>query len=221
MKSVLFDYGGTLDSDGQTWLERFRAIYKEAGLDAPPEALDRAFYDSDDNLPTRFALGGLGLEATLRLQVGCVLERFGRTDLTDAVVGRFLAGSRAAFRRNKPVLASLAKRYKLGIVSNFYGNLEAILASEGLLPYFSAVADSAVVGALKPEAAIFGYALDALRSTPEEAVMVGDSIKRDMRGAESLGMRHVLVGPHEPCCAEVVRIERLTQLPEALSCARV
>ena len=220
MKSVLFDYGGTLDSDGLTWLERFRAIYKEAGLNAAPEALDRAFYDSDDNLPNRFALAGLGLEATLRLQVDCVLERFDRKDLTEAVVKRFTEQSRAAFARNKPVLAELAKRYRLGIVSNFYGNLESILAGEGLLPYFSVVADSAVVGAIKPESRIFAHALEALQSTPEEAVMVGDSVKRDMRGAENLGMRHVLIGAHEPCCARVTRIDRLTQLPEVL-CALV
>jgi hypothetical protein len=46
MQSILFDFGGTLDSDGLTWLERFRAIYEEEGLACPK--LDRAFYDSDD-----------------------------------------------------------------------------------------------------------------------------------------------------------------------------
>jgi len=56
MKSILFDYGGTLDSDGSTWLERFAPIYKEYGIDVPKQRFDRAFYDSNDNLPARFAL---------------------------------------------------------------------------------------------------------------------------------------------------------------------
>ena len=29
MKSILFDYGGALDSDGATWLESIRAAYGE------------------------------------------------------------------------------------------------------------------------------------------------------------------------------------------------
>lgn len=220
MKAVLFDYGGTLDSDGQAWPRRFLTIYKEAGLSVPTEALERAFYDSDDSLPTKHKLGGLSLEQTLNLQAAQVLERFGKPELKAAVVGRFLKECRATFARNKPVLEFLSKRFKLGIVSNFYGNLESCLASEGLLPYFSVVADSAAVGAIKPEPAIFNHALVALGCPPEEAVMVGDSIARDMRGAEKLEMTHVLIGGQAPCCEQVIRIENLPQLPEALSCAR-
>lgn len=220
MKVVLFDYGGTLDSDGQTWPRRFQAIYKEAGLAAAPEALERAFYDSDDCLPARHKLAGLSLEETLNLQVGLVLERLERPDLKAVVVGRFLQECRQTFARNKPVLEFLSKRFKLGIVSNFYGNLDSCLASEGLRPYFSVVADSAVVGAAKPDPAIFNHALVALGCAPEDAVMVGDSIPRDMRGAEKLGMAHVLIGEQAPCCAQALRIRDLAGLPEALSCAR-
>ena len=193
MQALLFDYGGTLDSDGVTFLDRFRAIYKEEGIESP--GFDRAFYDAEDGLPARHELKGLDLEQTCRLLVRDMLKTLApeRLDRADAVAGRFAADCRRQFSRLRPVLERLSQRYRLGIVSNFYGNLEGILEAEGLRPLFGAVADSGVVGVIKPEPAIFLHALQALGSTPAESVMVGDSVKRDMAGAAGLGMKKALV----------------------------
>jgi putative hydrolase of the HAD superfamily len=195
MKSVLFDYGGTLDSDGTTWLERFYPIYKENGIDSDRPRFDRAFYDSDDSLPARFALDGLDLEQTLRLQVRGVLDALApeRADLTPKIASRFAEDSRRQFHRLKPVLDRLAARYRLGIVSNFYGNLDGILRAEGLRGHFAVVADSGVLGVQKPDPEIFLHAARALDSRPEECVMVGDSVPRDVKGAAAAGMKKVLV----------------------------
>lgn len=195
MKSLLFDYGGTLDADGSTWLERFRPIYKEAGLDFPKERFDRAFYDSDDNLPARHALKGLTLAQTVRLQVEDVIRILApeRGDLIDPITDRFVADCRSQFRRLTPALERLAKRYRLGVVSNFYGNLEGILTAEGLRPLFSVVADSGVLGVTKPDAAIFLHAANAVSAAPADCVMVGDSVKRDVAGAARVGMKMALI----------------------------
>lgn len=222
MKAVLFDFGGTLDSDGLTWGDRFFPLYREAGLPLTREAFDRAFYKSDDNLPARFALAGKGLAETLTLQVGCVLEEAAperRDQLTPAIAGRFLDDCRGAFARNKPVLERLARRFKLGIVSNFYGNLADILSGEGLLGYFSVVADSERVGHIKPSREIFEHALTTLDVPAAETLMVGDSIKRDMKGAEGLGMPHALLSPNPSamCCASVWRVANLSELEARLA----
>lgn len=195
MKSILFDYGGTLDSDGSTWLERFLPIYKEYGIEVPRERFDRAFYDSDDSLPERFSLEGLDLEQTLRLQVREVLRALApdRIELTDLIAGRFAADSRAHFRRLDPVLERLARRFRLGVVSNFYGNLDGILRAEGLKERFSVVADSGILGVGKPDPEIFLHAARALDSRPEDCVMVGDSVARDVKGAAAIGMKKALV----------------------------
>jgi len=195
MKALLFDYGGTLDADGTTWLERFHPLYKEAGLDLPLERLERAFYDSDDNLHTRHALKGLDLAQTVRLQVSDVIMAVApdRKDLIDPIAGRFTADCRAQFRRLTPALERLARRYRLGVVSNFYGNLDGILSAEGLRPLFSVVADSGLLGVTKPEPAIFLHAAKAVLASPSECVMVGDSVKRDMAGATGVGMKKALI----------------------------
>jgi len=220
VECLLFDFGGTLDSDGTTWLERFFHIYRDLGLDFPRNRFDRAFYDSDDNLPVRFALKGLSLEQTLALQVRGVLAILApeRAAETGPVVARFLESSRAAFRRNRPVLERLSARYRLGIVSNFYGNLDSVLASEGLRGLFSTVVDSGLAGVAKPDPAIFRKALAELAVEPEQAIMVGDSIPRDMRGAEGLGMRHILVGDisRETCCPRACRVASVADLENVL-----
>jgi putative hydrolase of the HAD superfamily len=195
MKSVLFDYGGTLDSDGTTWVDRFYPIYKELGVTDDRTRFDRAFYDSDDALPERFSLDGLDLEQTLRLQVRGVLDALApeRADLTQKIAGCFAADSRRQFQILKPVLERLAGRYRLGVVSNFYGNLDGILRAEGLRAYFMVVADSGVLGVTKPDPEIFLHAARVLKTRPEDCVMVGDSIPRDIKGAAAAGMKKALV----------------------------
>ncbi len=196
MKSLLFDYGGTLDADGTTWLERFHLIYEEAGLNIPRNRFDRAFYDSDDNLHVRHALKGLDLAQTVRLQVEDVIKALGihaEAGLIEPIVSRFVADCRGQFNRLTPVLERLSKRYRLGIVSNFYGNLDGILAAEGLRPLFCVVADSGVLGVTKPEAAIFLHAAKSVEASPADCVMIGDSVTRDMKGAAGVGMKRALV----------------------------
>ncbi len=195
IRSILFDFGGTLDSDGTAWLDRFYPLYQANGVAAERARFDRAFYDSDDALPGRFNLEGLDLEQTVRLQVRGVLDALApeRADRAQQIAGRFAEDSRRQFRALKPALERLADRYRLGVVSNFYGNLDGILRAEGLRAPFSVVADSGALGVTKPDPEIFLYAARSLSTRPENCVMVGDSVPRDIRGASAAGMQKALV----------------------------
>lgn len=222
IKAVLFDFGGTLDSNGLHWRERFSVIYREAGIDTSNDAFVRAFYDSDDNLPNRFDLKFLDLEQTVRLQVGCVLDSLhvSQNKFLSKITSRFVEESRSALSENRPILERLARDYRLGIVSNFYGNLESILKAEGLLSLFGAVADSHIVGVTKPDADLFLFATNKLGVDPSAALMVGDSLSRDMRGAENLAMPHAwMAGPRPPeevCCSDAVILGSLGDIEQAL-----
>ena len=163
IETVLFDFGGTLDSDGVAWKERFYALYQSEGLDLSAEAFAPAFYAADDALvgtltPTT------GLEETVdALTTKLVAELARRGGGTgqreidrargERVALRFLSEMSLAFARNRPVLETLGQRYRLGVVSNFYGNLEGACESSGLAPLFGAMADSQRVGAEKPDPA--------------------------------------------------------------------
>lgn len=53
-RAVLFDFGGTLDAPGWTWLERARRTYARFGFDTALPTFDRAFYDAATNLTQTF-----------------------------------------------------------------------------------------------------------------------------------------------------------------------
>ena len=75
------------------------------------------------------------------------------------------------------------------LVSNFYGNIETVLADFDLLKYFPKIIESAVVGIRKPDPRIFRLGVDALGLPPKEILVVGDSLKKDILPAESIGCR--------------------------------
>ena len=216
LRAVLFDFGGTLDAEGIPWKERFFPLLGEEGLTVSRAEFEPAFYGSCDALE-----GTIGARAGLRDLVDRVAsglaDRLGEDPERLRRVGdRFHADALAHLSRSVPLLARLSERFRLGLVSNFYGNLGAVCDEVGLSPWIGAAIDSTVVGCKKPDARIFRAALDALGASPAEAVFVGDSPSRDMGGARALGMRHIWLRPAEradgPCCPGDVVIPRLADL---------
>lgn len=86
------------------------------------------------------------------------------------------------------------KGYRLGSVTNrgWAGpRFQQELRDLGLADLFEVVAMSCLVGYMKPDPRVFHYALDRMGIEPEEAVMVGDSLRGDVQGAKALGMTTV------------------------------
>ena len=65
----------------------------------------------------------------------------------------------------------------------------ARLTRVGLLDYFDLLVAADMTGTKKPDPAHFLFALEALGIKPEESLVVGDSIKRDMVPARKLGLK--------------------------------
>jgi len=204
--AVLFDFGGTLDAEGLSWKERFQRLFELEGVAVGPARFDPVFYAADDALvgavPESLTLG----ETVHRVADG--VARVLRPDdagLGPRVAARFLADAQSCFDSNAPILERLARRYRLGIVSNFYGNLATVCDNAQVRRYFGVIVDSARVGISKPDPRIFMQAIDALGIEPGRAVMVGDSLARDMAGARAAGMAHIWLTPEparqgRPCC---------------------
>lgn len=220
--AVLFDFGGTLDADGIAWKERFHRLFEAEGVMAAPARFDPAFYAADDALvgavPATLSLD----DTVLRVANGVAAAlRPDHATLGARVAARFLSEARACFEANAPVLERLAQRYRLGIVSNFYGNLPTVCDNANVRRYFGVIVDSAQVGFLKPDPRIFLAAVETLGIKPGRTVMVGDSLARDMAGARAAGMAHIWLAPHParqgpPCCQEDRVIQSLAQVEELL-----
>jgi putative hydrolase of the HAD superfamily len=100
----------------------------------------------------------------------------------------------------EPVVADLARDHVLALVTNGAPGVQrAKLATTSLAPRFKAIVISAEVGIGKPEPGIFQIALETLRAGADDAVMVGDSLGRDVAGARRAGIRaiHLDRGSHE------------------------
>lgn len=222
VRAITFDVGGTLDGPGIAWRPRFESLYRAAGVDDRDEVLARAFYDADDHLHERHALADLDLAATVQLQVSDTLRALKRHSptLVDRVAGAFVAEARAALGAARPVLALLRKEFRLGIVSNSYGNLRDVLRHEGLHELFEVVIDSREVGLDKPDPRIFHAACRAMNVAPAEVAHVGDSIPRDVKGAQAAGLVPIwfapdaVEGPGEP---GVLRVRHLDELASLLA----
>jgi phosphoglycolate phosphatase-like HAD superfamily hydrolase len=218
LQTLLFDFGGTLDANGVAWKERFYAFYRAEGLEMTADAFQSSFFAADEslvgNLPPATDLTGTVHALVANLEVELARRSPGpggpcmaRGTRSARVASRFLSEASVAFARNRPILKELSERYRLGIVSNFYGNLDAVCQGVGLASLFSVLVDSYLVGAEKPDPAIFRVALDTLGAAPETTVHVGDSLRRDREGALRAGMKFIWLMPQGVGAAERERPE--------------
>jgi FMN phosphatase YigB (HAD superfamily) len=209
ISTLLFDFGGTLDGPAH-WLDRFLASYRAAGVEITRAELDPAFDDA-----TRIGYGAtrvvarFGLTDLVRFLVGHQFEYLrksgpdplrarldeagaaGRHRMVESVTNSFVRETSNGLAHSREVVGALKGRFKLGIVSNFYGNLDRILEEAKLDRFFATVADSSRVGIFKPEPGIFEAALKKIQCAPESAAMIGDSLSKDCVPARTLGMRTI------------------------------
>ena len=232
IETLLFDFGGTLDADGVAWKERFHALYQAEGLDMTAEAFAPAFFAADDPLVGAL-LPTVGLAETVDRLAANLETELGRLagtakaptdgDRGRRVASRFLSDMSAVISRNRPVLEALGERYRLGVVSNFYGNLEGVCQSCGLAPLFAVMTDSRQVGAEKPDPAIFRAALETLGAAPETSLFIGDSLRRDCEGARRAGMGFIWIAPEDVQAAAARTdppgsiLAAVTKLPDLLN----
>ncbi|MSQ09648.1 MAG: HAD family hydrolase [Dehalococcoidia bacterium] len=118
--------------------------------------------------------------------------------LADQLDLRFQAERRALgaelFSETTAVLDALGARRSLGLVTNGLSCLQREkITAAGLTARFGAIAVSGEVGYGKPRPEPFLAALARLAVPPEAAIMVGDSLTRDVAGAHAVGMRAVWV----------------------------
>ena len=86
--------------------------------------------------------------------------------------------------------------YRLAIVSNAEGQVEADAKRFGLAPFFDVIIDSHVVGVAKPDPRIFQIALERLGVAPDQARFAGDIYSIDVEGARAAGIEARLVDQH-------------------------
>ena len=108
-----------------------------------------------------------------------------------------------------------ARGLTIGLISNTQRCLSSFESHFALDGLFSVMVSSAAHGYMKPHPSIFQTALQQAGVAAEESMMVGDSLKHDVLGARSLGMRAILLsrnGIPPGCPPEIPVIATLADL---------
>ena len=220
--SLIFDYGGTLDTGGIHWADLIWQAYQQAGIGVGHDIYYSAYVDTERRLgrepiirPSHTFPDVLRTKLQMQFEALSINDGKRQTQVLDLLLNHV----QRTLEQTRTVLQRLAQRHTLILVSNFYGNLPSVLRDYELAPFFSDVIESAAVGLRKPDPAIFRLALERNRLLPGEALVVGDSMKNDILPAHELGCPTVWLQPSLPAtvpqCATYC-ITRLSQLLDLL-----
>lgn len=199
IKGIIFDYGGTLDSRGVHWSEVLWQGYQQAGVPIDKQTFRTAYVEGERALAReRIILPQDDFHVLLLKKVAIEISYLPQQpDETtrDRWVKEIAAycdnAARGCIDEARPMLEELHEKYPMMLVSNFYGNIDEVLRSYGIRHLFKGIIESAVVGIRKPNPTLFRLGVDALELNPEEVLVVGDSLRKDIEPAEQLGC-HVL-----------------------------
>lgn len=121
------------------------------------------------------------------------------------------------FPETEGVLSTLRKwGLTIGIISNFDSRLFDLLENLKIAPYIDSATISSYEGVAKPDRGLFRRALAKHTFSPGDVLYVGDSLREDVEGARSCGIRSVLVDRRGEYAGrtDLIRVEGLTGVLE-------
>jgi len=94
----------------------------------------------------------------------------------------------------RPALERLQRTFRLALLTNGASDLQhEKIAGAGIGSYFEAILVAGDIGIAKPHPRIFETMLARLGAEPHEAVMLGDSLSKDIQGAQAVGLKAIWV----------------------------
>ena len=146
IQGVIFDYGGTIDTNSRHWAEVLWEKYKELQVPVDKPVFREAYVHGERTLARQPLVKPEDnfydvLRIKTRVQMDWLVEN-GILPCEKAVAENYasrIADACYAYvlevlKRTRPVVKTLSEHYKLVLVSNFYGNIQAVLKDFGLLP---------------------------------------------------------------------------------------
>ena len=199
LKGYIFDYGGTLDTGGQHWGKVIWHAYERQQVPVSEEAFRDAYVHAERTLGRNPIIQPdftfyKTIETKIRIQLEYLQEKNDVSSvssylkpLTDSLYEATVKET----AKSREVLLQLKQQYPMVLVSNFYGNIATVLKEFKLDGIFDTIIESAVVGVRKPDPQIFTLGVEALGMRPDEVVVVGDSMDKDIIPAGKAGCHTV------------------------------
>ena len=197
IKGIIFDYGGTIDSRGDHWSEVIWSAYCKSNIEIEKSLFRDAYVFAERELAkvrhilphhTFYDLLLIKMQIELSYLVERGLIPSSEQELKAKEIAKYCyEAAKSSIEDARPILEQLYANYPMVLVSNFYGNVEAVLEDFDLRKYFKEIIESAVVGVRKPDPEIFRLGVKALNLSPENVLVVGDIYKKDIVPSESIG----------------------------------
>lgn len=223
IQGIIFDYGGTIDTNSCHWAEVLWSKYVEHGVPVSKEAFREAYVFGERSLakypfvrPDHNFHDVLSFKCKLQMEHLAGQRHLPLDEKLLCNYAKLVADScydyvLEVLKSTRPVVEALAKKYKLVLVSNFYGNIQTILKDFNLMDCFADIVESSVVGVRKPDPAIYQLGVDAMGYEADKVLVVGDSFSKDMVPAKKVGCKAVWL-KGEGWCGEVTD----DSLPDAI-----
>jgi putative hydrolase of the HAD superfamily len=197
-RAVLLDALGTLVELDDPAPRLRAALARRAGIDVGLAAAERGFGAEIGYYLANQMRGAdrAGLELLRDDCAEAMRAAIGRDELDHATVRAAMLEALAfrTFPDVPPALRELrARGLTLVVVSNWDCSLSEWLDRAGVGGLVDGAVSSAVVGEAKPAPAVFEAGLELAGCAAGEALFVGDSVENDVRGAEAVGLRALLV----------------------------
>jgi len=199
MDAIFFDFGGTLDTNGIHWSEKFWEVYQKFNIPINYGEFREAYVYAEPNVQ-KYIRKTDNLFFTLKTQVSLQLNYLSERGISFSkeMHNSVLQITQECYKDVisnitdiKPLLKELKLSYKIGLVSNFYGNIKAVCKDLDIDSYFDVIVDSAELQISKPDPQIFKTAIDIMDVNTERAVVIGDSYDRDIVPAKKLGCKTI------------------------------
>jgi HAD superfamily hydrolase (TIGR01662 family) len=238
LRAIIFDLGGTLMYERESWYsvnqyadEALTLYLREQGMELnlstfPVEfrrRLDEYFKQREKDL----------FETTYSFVLRDILTDKGYGDVSEDILrnalDRLFAITQANWLLEDDTLSTLTKLeadgYKIGLISNAGDDkdVQQLVQGFGIKPYFDFILTSAACSYRKPHPRIFEMALSKWYFLASEAVMVGDNLDADIRGAQNAGLSAIWLkrragsmAENQPQVRPDAELSSLAELPAAL-----
>lgn len=203
IKGIIFDYGGTIDTNSRHWAEVLWSQYVKHHIPVDKGSFREAYVFGERSLakypyvrPDHNFFDVLLFKCKLQMEYLALHHHLEMDERKLQQYALSVAESsywyvQEVLKTTRPVVETLSKRYKLVLVSNFYGNIQTILSDFKLDRFFADVVESSVVGVRKPDPAIYQLGVDAMEFNASEVLVVGDSFSKDVVPAKKVGCKVV------------------------------
>ena len=203
IEAILFDFGGTLDFDGVDWFTRFYdyVLERANGTSVSKEKFFDAIKKSAVEMNDMEDIMTLNVDQTVVRWMTYAHEIIKNdtdsgsgwqetAELWDPldVAAEFMDDSHQILKRNIEILEKLNGDFRLGCVSNNWGNIAGWCKQVSYDGFFEVMVDSALEKSFKPDPVIFNAAIDRMNLDPAKTVYVGDRYDADVIGSDGVGM---------------------------------